>query len=86
MLFFFLIFTIQLQLQLQLQSVESTLLKGVLDSLDAELIYSKNEDEDSDSSDDDSIIASLHTMPIEIKARVAHLTFYAERHQLEANL
>ena len=25
-------------------------------------------------------------MPIEIKARVAHSTFYAERHQLEANL
>ena len=25
-------------------------------------------------------------MPIEIKARVGHLTFYAKRHQLEANL
>ena len=71
-------------------SVESTLLKGVLDSSDAELVYSKDEaDEDSDNSDSDSNddgIINLQAMPIEIKARVSHSTFYAERHLLEANL
>ena len=46
---------------------------GVLDSSDAELVYSF---------DDSEPLA----MPIEIKSRVAHTTFYAERLRLEANL
>jgi hypothetical protein len=61
---------------------------GALDSSDAELIYKKEEDHnDSDSdSDSDSDDVAIETMPIEIKARVAHTTFYSERNQLEANL
>ena len=61
-------------------------MQGVVDSSDAELVYTKDSDDSDSDSDDDSIITSLHTIPIEIKARVAHTTFYAERHQLEANL
>jgi hypothetical protein len=69
------------------QPVESTSLTGVLDSSDAELIYKKEQvddyNSDSDDGGDDGI---THTMPIEIKARVAHSTFYSERQLVEANL
>ncbi|OEU14444.1 hypothetical protein FRACYDRAFT_240987 [Fragilariopsis cylindrus CCMP1102] len=73
--------------------VESTSITGALDSSDAELIYKKEDhvanDSDSYSSsgsdtDDDDI--AIETMPIEIKARVAHSTFYSERQLIEANL
>jgi hypothetical protein len=68
--------------------VESTSIAGALDSSDAELVY-KIEDHvasDSDTDDDDDDNDAIHSMPIEIKARVAHSTFYSERNQLEANL
>jgi hypothetical protein len=59
-----------------------------LDSSDAELIYKKEDhaanDSGSDTDDDDDI--AIETMPIEIKARVAHSTFYSERQLIEANL
>ena len=69
--------------------VKSTTMKGVVDSLDGEFVYTK--DEASDNSDSDSDRASdsddsFCTMPIEIKAQVAHTTFYAKRHQLDVNL
>ena len=51
------------------------------------MFYTKDDvSNTSDSNNDDNIIDSLSTMPIEIKARVAHTTFYAERHQLETNV
>ncbi|OEU22028.1 hypothetical protein FRACYDRAFT_232182 [Fragilariopsis cylindrus CCMP1102] len=69
--------------------VESTSITGALDSSDAELIYKKEDhavnDSGSDTDDDDDDIA-IETMPIEIKARVAHSTFYSERQLIEANL
>jgi hypothetical protein len=65
-----------------IHTVESTSLMGALDSSDAELIYKKEDDDDSDDDSD----AALELMPIEIKARVAHTTFYSERLLLEANL
>ena len=50
------------------------------------MFYTKDDvSNTSDSNNDDNIIDSLSTMPIEIKARVAHTTFYAKRHQLETN-
>jgi hypothetical protein len=52
---------------------------------DAELIYKKEEDNDDSSSDSDSDDIAIETMPIEIKVRVAHTTFYSSRLQLEAN-
>ena len=62
-------------------------MKGVVDSLDGEFVYTKDEVSDnSDSDDDDNLIDLLFTMPIEIKARVAHTTFYAKRHQLDTNV
>ena len=61
-------------------------MQGVVDLSDAEFMYTNNSNGSDSDSDDDSIIASLHTMMIEIKAHVAHTTFCAERHQLEANL
>ena len=62
-------------------------MKGVVDSSDGEFVYTKDEVSDnSDSDDDDKLIDSLLTMPIEIKAKVAHTTFYAKRHQLETNI
>ncbi|OEU17716.1 hypothetical protein FRACYDRAFT_238144 [Fragilariopsis cylindrus CCMP1102] len=67
--------------------VESTSITGALDSSDAELIYKKEDhaanDSGSDTDDDDDI--AIETMPIEIKARVAHSTFYSERQLIEAN-
>jgi hypothetical protein len=72
---------------IQSKIVESTSLVGALDSSDAELIYKKEDNDDSSSdSDSDSDDVAIETMPIEIKARVAHTTFYSERNQLEANL
>ena len=57
------------------QSTCNGLPAGALDSSDAELVYSiRGDDEQS------------FAMPIEIKARVAATTFFAERHQLESNL
>ena len=51
------------------------------------MFYTKDDvSNTSDSNNDDNIIDSLSTMPIEIKARVAHTTFYAKRHQLETNV
>ena len=47
---------------------------GVLDSSDTELVYSFGDEEDP------------QCMPIEIKSRLSHSTFYAERCRLEANL
>ncbi|OEU09246.1 hypothetical protein FRACYDRAFT_248581 [Fragilariopsis cylindrus CCMP1102] len=68
--------------------VESTSITGALDSSDAELIYKKEDhaanDSGSDTNDDDDI--AIETMPIGIKARVAHSTFYSERQLIEANL
>ena len=61
-------------------------MQGVVDLSDKELVYTKDLDDSDSDSDDNSSIASLHTMPIGIKARIAHTTFYTERHQLEANL
>ena len=71
--------------------VESTSITGALDSSDAELIYKKEEDNDdsnsgSDSDSEDGNNNETDTMPIEIKARVAHTTFYTERELIEANL
>jgi hypothetical protein len=68
------------------QTVESTSITGALDSSDAELIYKKEEDHNGSDSDSDSDDVAIETMPVEIKARVAHATFYSERNQLEANL
>jgi hypothetical protein len=69
------------------QPVESTSITGALDSSDAELVYKIEggvaNGSDSDTDDDDDI--AIETMPIEIKARVAHSTFYSEREQVEAN-
>jgi hypothetical protein len=70
---------------IQSKTVESTSLVGALDSSDAELIY-KKEDNDDSSSGSDSDDVAIETMPIEIKARIAHTTFYSERLLLEANL
>jgi hypothetical protein len=53
--------------------VASTQIKGALDSSDAELVY---EHED----------GTIGVIPVELKARLAHSTFYDERNQLEANL
>ena len=60
-------------------------MQDVIDLSDAELVYTKDSDDSDSDSDNDSIIASLHTMPVETKARIAHTTFYVQRHQLEAN-
>jgi len=52
--------------------VASTVIEGSLDSSDGELIFTTDD-------------GSIGTMPIELKARLAHSTFYDERHRLEAN-
>ena len=60
---------------------------GVVDSSDGEIVYTKDDVSDtSDSDDDDNIVNSIYTMLIEIKARVAHTTFYTKRHQVETNI
>ena len=55
--------------------VSSNEIKGALDSSDAELVYKMNGDD-----------TTIHTMPIELKARLSHSTFYDERNRLESNL
>jgi len=54
---------------------------GILDSSDAELVYSDRDDD----SDDEGVVESL-AMPIEIKSRLSLTTFYDERNRFEANL
>ena len=61
-----------------------------LDSADAELVYSysaMNEDNESDddANDDDANDVVLNSIPVEIKSRLAHSTFYDERDRLLAN-
>ena len=53
--------------------VESTVITGVLDSSDAELVYEKDD-------------GSIGVLPVELKARLAHSTFYDERNRMECNL
>ena len=63
-----------------------------LDSSDAELVYKynrinndDNEDDDDDDDDDDDNSSPLNCMPVEVKSRLAHSTFYDERNRLYAN-
>ena len=54
--------------------VASNEIEGALDSSDAELVYKMDGDD------------TIRVMPVELKARLAHSTFYDERNRLEANL
>ena len=56
----------------------------VLDSADAELVYSYNGINDNDD-EDDADDAVLNSIPVEIKSRLSHSTFYDERNRLQAN-
>ena len=60
-----------------------------LDSTDAELVYTERtarNDDDLESSDEDDDRSELKTMPIEIKSRLSHSTFYEERERFITNL
>jgi len=60
----------------------------VLDSADAELVYSYNginDDDDNDDDDDDDDNRASNCMAVEIKSRLSHSTFYDERDRLLAN-
>ena len=62
-------------------------MKGVVNSLDGEFVYTKNEVSDnnesgSDSNDDDKIIDSRCIMLLD----VTHSTFYSERLRLKTNI
>ena len=59
----------------------------VLDSADAELVYSysvvpEDNERDDDDDDDDVDDGTLLSCPVEIKSRVSHSTFYDERNRL----
>ena len=56
-----------------------------LDSADAELVYREDNQRDDDDDDDDDDEGILHSIPVEIKSRLSHSTFYDERNRLEAN-
>lgn len=62
-----------------------------LDSADAELVYREDKERDDDDDDDDDANANanangaLNSMPVEIKSRLSHSTFYDERDRLLAN-
>ena len=67
--------------------VESTSSNYFLDSSDAELVYTLDRtDDDSDDGSVDDTDDILYTMPVEIKSRLSHTTFYDERDRLQANL
>jgi hypothetical protein len=65
--------------------VESTSSSYFLDSADAELVFTRDvaSNSGSDSEDDDD---TLYTIPVEIKSRLSHTTFYDERERQQANL
>ena len=58
-----------------------------LDSADAELVYTHNDngEDDDDDDDNDDGDGTLNSVPVEIKSRVSLSTFYDERNRLEAN-
>ena len=67
--------------------VESTSYNYFLDASDAELVYTLDRaDSGNDSNSNDDADDALHTVPVKIKSRLSHTTFYDERDRLQANL